>query len=189
MAVEYVETRAVPLRDLSPYPGNAKRGDVPAIQQSLRKTGQYRSLVVRDTGSALIVLAGNHTLQALKANGEKTARCEVITCTDADARRINLADNRLSELGTFDDDALAELLQAMADDGGLDGTGYTTADLDQLLADDDAATSAAIEGDADQGDDDHGLWGVIVTCANEDEQVELLDRLSAEGRHVRALIT
>jgi hypothetical protein len=32
------------------------------------------------------------------------------------------------------------------------------------------------------------VWGVIVTCDGEAEQVELLERLTAEGHAVRALM-
>jgi hypothetical protein len=96
----------------------------------LRRHGQYRSLVVRDTGSALVVLAGNHTRDALDAEGHGTARCEVIQCSDDEARRINLADNRLAELGGYDDADLAALLEGL--DGDFDGTGWTLEDLDAL---------------------------------------------------------
>lgn len=32
------------------------------------------------------------------------------------------------------------------------------------------------------------VWGVVVTCESEAEQVELLERLTEEGRSVRALM-
>lgn len=132
MPARYIATRDVPLDELTPFPGNAKRGDVEAIRASLRRNGQYRSLVVRQIDNGpLIVLAGNHTMQALAAEGANTARCEIVTCDDAEARRINLADNKLAELGGYDNDALAELLAAL--DNDLDGTGYTVADIDALL--------------------------------------------------------
>lgn len=128
----YLRTADIPLDELTPFPGNAKRGDVDTIRASLRRNGQYRSLVVREIEHGpLVVLAGNHTLQALAAEGHPTARCEVIACNDATARRINLADNRTSELGVYDSDALAELLAAL--DGDLDGTGYSADDLADLL--------------------------------------------------------
>jgi hypothetical protein len=127
----YLRTADLPLDELTPYPGNAKRGDVKQIRASLRRNGQYRSLVVRDIPNGpLIVLAGNHTLQALAAEGHITARCEVITCDDNAARRINLADNRTAELGMYDQDALAELLEALDD---YEGSGYTQEDVDSLL--------------------------------------------------------
>lgn len=153
----YVRTEAYPLGDLTPFPGNAKRGDIPTILESLCRNGQYRSLIVRETEpGALTVLAGNHTLQALAAHGpgpcdlsvrhgeeehpcalcggaewEPAARCEVVTCDDPTARRINLVDNRSSEKGEYDEAALAELLASIGDD--LSGTGYTDTDLTDLL--------------------------------------------------------
>lgn len=128
----YVRTANIPLDELTPFPGNAKRGDVDTIRASLRRNGQYRSLVVREIPNGpLIVLAGNHTLQALTAEGHPTARCEIVLCDDNTARRINLADNRTAELGTYDNDALTELLSYM--DGDLDGTGWTQDDINHLL--------------------------------------------------------
>lgn len=129
----YVRTANIPLDELTPFPGNAKRGDVDTIRTSLRRNGQYRSLIIREIPNGpLIVLAGNHTLQALTAEGHQTARCEVVVCDDDTARRINLIDNRSSDLGDgYDRDALAELLSYLDDD--YEGTGYTAADVNRML--------------------------------------------------------
>lgn len=131
MSIEYVQTRDVPIGELTRFPGNARRGDVEQLRASIRRHGQYRSLVVRDTGDQLVILAGNHTHDAIKAEGHTTARCELVRCTDDEARRINLADNRLAELGQYDLDALAELLSYLDDD--YEGTGYTTDDVEALI--------------------------------------------------------
>ncbi|MFJ5532435.1 ParB/RepB/Spo0J family partition protein [Streptomyces sp. NPDC093261] len=184
MGAEYLETRTVPLDELTPYPGNAKRGKVEAIRESIRRNGQYRSLVVRDTGGAFVVLAGNHTMLGLQAEGHTEARCELIRCDDATARRINLADNRTSELGSMDGDALLELLQAADAEEGLDGTGYTDEDLSALLG---RVEELPPEGDA-ATEDMPGVWGVVVECDDEHQQTELLERLAGEGWRVRALI-
>lgn len=150
-----LETR--PIGDLTAYPGNARRGDVGMILESLTANGQYRPLVVREQeDGALVVLAGNHTLAAMAAHGpgpcglvirvgeeerpcalchgkewEPAAQVAVYRCDDATARRIVLADNRTSDAGDYDDAALAELLESM--DGDLAGTGYTDTDLEDLL--------------------------------------------------------
>ncbi|MEU9014259.1 DNA methyltransferase [Streptomyces sp. NPDC048479] len=130
--VTYLRTADIPLDELTPFGGNAKRGDVDAIRSSLRKNGQYRSLVVREIPDGpRIVLAGNHTMLGLNAEGHHTARCELILCDDATARRINLVDNRAAELGTYDNDALAELLSYL--DGDYEGTGYSEEDVEALL--------------------------------------------------------
>lgn len=159
MTAEYIATRDIPLDELTPFPGNAKRGDVDAIRASLRRNGQYRSLTVRDLDGAYIVLAGNHTMQALGSEGHEAARCEVIRCDDATARRINLVDNRSAELGSYDDQALTELLQAAAaDDGDLLGTGWTDADLD-LLASEPPSLDALADELGEPEDDD--LWPTL----------------------------
>lgn len=128
----YIGTRDIPTEQLVPFPGNAKHGDVHAIRASIERSGQYRSLVVRETNGQLVVLAGNHTLQALILAGHPTARCEIIHCNDTTARRINLADNRTADLGDYDRDALAELLSYL--DGDYKGTGYTDEDVAALIA-------------------------------------------------------
>jgi 16S rRNA G966 N2-methylase RsmD len=131
MPVAYTGTRDIPLHDLTRFPGNARRGNVDRIRESIRRHGQYRALVVRDTGDQLVILAGNHTHDAIRAEGHTTARCELVQCTDDEARRINLADNRLAELGQYDEDALAELLSYLDED--YEGTGYTAEDVEALI--------------------------------------------------------
>lgn len=54
----------IPISDLQPYPRNPRRGNIPAIAESLRALGQYRPIVVNagtHTGRRLEILAGNHT--------------------------------------------------------------------------------------------------------------------------------
>jgi hypothetical protein len=126
--------RDIPISSLTRFPGNARRGNVDEIRSSIRRLGQFRSLVVRDTGSELVILAGNHTRDGLEAEGYETARCEVITCTDDEARRINLADNRLSDIAQDDGDALAELLSYLDED--YEGTGWSAEDVEKLLGED-----------------------------------------------------
>lgn len=175
----YVRTQPYPLSDLTPYPGNAKRGDVTAILESLCRNGQYRSVILRETEDALVVLAGNHTVAALAAHGPgpcglvvrvgdeerpcalchgepwtPEARCEVVRCDDDTAARINLVDNRSAELGTWDSEALAELLGPMGDD--LAGTGYNTGDLEDLLAALDEANDDDQDDDEDQEQGEQG---------------------------------
>lgn len=131
MSVTWLETRPVPVDQLTRFPGNARRGDVKAIRESIRRTGQYRAIVVRKTGDQMIILAGNHTFEAISSEGSDSVRCEIIECSDAEALRINLADNRLAEIGEYDNEDLASLLAGL--DGDLDGTGWTAEDIDLLL--------------------------------------------------------
>lgn len=133
MPAKYLETRDIPIAELTPYPGNARRGDVDRIRESVRANGQYRSLVVRRRAGSLVVLAGNHTLAALRAEGAATVRCELFECDDDTALRINLVDNRAAELGSYDDEALALLLRQLDDPLG---SGWLDDEIAVLLADD-----------------------------------------------------
>jgi hypothetical protein len=131
MKIEYVSTERMKLDDLTPFPGNARRGDVAAIAASIEANGQYRSLIVRKHDGVHTVLAGNHTLEALRSGGHEYARCEIVMCDDDTATRVNLVDNKLPDSGGYDDQSLARLLESLDD---LDGTGYTPDDLDDLLS-------------------------------------------------------
>jgi hypothetical protein len=127
---ERLAVEQVKLGDLRPYPGNARRGDVAAIADSLEANGQYRPLVVqRGTG---YVLAGNGTLQAAQKLGWPSVQVTYLDVDDAQARRIVVADNRTHDLGGYDDRALLALLRDLGDD--LTGTGFDADDFDSLLA-------------------------------------------------------
>ena len=125
--------------DLTTFHANPRRGNVPAIAESLAKNGQFRPIVVNKgthTGRANEVLAGNHTLLAarlLEEEGrglEGGLDCYLVDVTDQEAERIVLADNRTADLGSYDNADLVELLQGM--DGDLTGTGYASEDLELL---------------------------------------------------------
>jgi hypothetical protein len=182
MAVVVQGVQDIDISALTPYPGNPRRGNVEQIRSSIRRLGQYRTIVVRDTGDELVILAGNHTTLALKAEGHKTVRCEVVQCDDDEARRVNLADNRLAELGGYDDDELVQILSYLDDD--YEGTGWTAEDVEKLIT----PPGPLDEGDAPT-DDLPVSWGVIVECDSEDQQARLLADLDGNGYRVRALMT
>lgn len=119
-----------PCAQLQHYPINPRRGNVNLIAESLRINGQYRPIVVNRRTTQ--VLAGNHTLAAAKQLGWTDIAVSWVDVDEDAAKRIVLADNRLSDLATNDPDTLAELLDSLPT---LDGTGYTSADLSDLLGD------------------------------------------------------
>lgn len=120
---------AEPVDSLQLYEGNPRRGVVAKIAESLTANGQYRSITVRR--STREVLAGNATMQAARQLGWTHIAVEWIDVDDVEAARILLVDNRLSDLATYDEEALAALLEWMPD---LSGTGWTDAEVAALLA-------------------------------------------------------
>lgn len=104
------------------------------IAESLKARGQYRAIVVnlgRLTGRPLEVLAGNHTLLAARELGWESIDATTVDVDDAEAARIVAADNRLADLGGYDD---ADLIEVLETAGELVGTGYSEIDLAALRA-------------------------------------------------------
>ena len=135
----------VKLDAIKPHPRNPRRGDLEAIKASVDVNGFYGAVVAnKRTG---YILAGNHRWMAANALGLLEVPVVWVDVGKAEARRILAADNRTSDLGSYDDAVLASLLQGLQDDGGLLGTGYDDDDLAGLL-------SGLIEDDADGGDDE-----------------------------------
>ncbi|AVO25131.1 ParB-like partition protein [Rhodococcus phage Finch] len=119
---------------------NPRVGNVDAIAGSLRANGQYKPVLVNKgshTGRPNEVLAGNHTVMAIRDLAEQypdedrwqSVACWIVDVDDDRATRIVAADNRTSELGSFDDRLLLELLAELDE---LDGTGYEPNDLQAL---------------------------------------------------------
>jgi len=125
--------RQTPLTDLKVHPQNPRDGDIGAIIESIEANGWFGTLVAQvSTGH---VCAGNHRLQA--AHHLKMAKVPVhwLDIDDETALRILLADNRTSDLATYKNEELAEVLELLAKKGKLGGSGYDGDDLDALLFD------------------------------------------------------
>ena len=136
------KTTSVQPSQLNLYHLNPRKGDVPTIVGSLKAHGQYKPICVNlgtFTGRANEVLAGNHTLMAFRTLAEThpdDPRWEEILVhwVDVDndrAARIVAMDNKASEKGSTDAATLAELLEGLG--GDLEGTGYSSDELNELL--------------------------------------------------------
>jgi len=121
----------VPIDDLIRHPETPRRGDIPAISASIEVNGWYGAVVAQS--STRHVLAGNNRMEAARRLGMTDLPVHWLDVDDATARRIMLADNRTSDLATYDDAVLVQLLEAAAADDDLFGTGYDGDDLDELL--------------------------------------------------------
>lgn len=154
-----IGTEQVSLEDLVQFPGNARRGNVEKILDSLRANGQYKPLTVRRQDETLTILAGNHTYLAMLRHeesgrdacrdwelandrpcqvcievdaGDPTALAHLIECDDDTAKRINLVDNKAADDGTYDEEAVAAIIGSL--ESGVVGTGYTDEEADSILA-------------------------------------------------------
>ena len=124
-----LKIESVAVEKLESHPNNPRRGDVDTIVESLKTNGQFRPIVI---SSDNVVLAGNHTLQAaVKLGLPKIDVVRLPVTGDSDeAVRVMLADNRSSDMSTYDDADLIVLLEGLTD---LEGTGYIPDDLTDLM--------------------------------------------------------
>jgi ParB-like chromosome segregation protein Spo0J len=177
-----LETVDLPVADLDPHPRNAKTHDIPLLRDSLRRFGQYRAIVVRKPAGRRKrhqILAGHGTWRAAREEQWEKIACHVIDVDDESALRILAVDNRATELGGYNDQALAELLSALPD---LETTGYTQKDLDKLV---DSLTQDT--GDQDIDDDLPARFGVVVDVPDEAAQARVMEAIVALGFEPRAL--
>lgn len=117
-----------PLDRLKADKGNPRRGDVPAIMESLRRFGQQRPVLATPGG---VIVAGNHTAQAARELGWDQIAVVRTALRGREQRAYGLADNRTGDLGTYDDAILTRLLDSLP---SLDGTGYTDEDKELMHA-------------------------------------------------------
>ena len=120
--------QTVSVSKLQTHPHNPRRGDLGALGESIDVNGFYGAIVAqKSTGH---ILAGNHRYLAAKQKNAAFLPVIWLDVDDQEAKRILLADNRTSDLATYDEEELAALLQSLE---SLDGTGYKDEDLDKLL--------------------------------------------------------
>jgi len=127
IAVDLKDT-AVPINDIHSHPHNPRKGDISGIADSLRVNGQYSPVVVDARNGN--ILAGNHTWRAAKSLGWDEIAAVHVDVNDDQAKRILLADNRTSDLATYDRPNLISLIESLKPD--LDGSGWNDRDLDRL---------------------------------------------------------
>jgi hypothetical protein len=149
------------LDTIEPAPNNPKEHTIDNVRASIDRFGYVAPMIVDDRTGRLVV--GHGRLESLKARrdaGETPPEGIRIDDTgrwlapvihgwasrsDADAAAYLVADNRHTELGGWDHQALADLLEEIGDPDLIDLTGWDPADLEELLADTDDPT--------DPGDD------------------------------------
>ena len=124
-----------PLERLRPYAQNAKThgpDQVARIAASIAEFGWTVPVLVADDGE---VIAGHGRIMAATELGLTEAPVIVLGhLTEAQRRAYRIADNKLTELGGWDEALLAaELKELLADEFDLSLTGIEDGELDRLL--------------------------------------------------------
>jgi len=122
-------------KDLVLDPNNARQhseAQIKAIAKSLEEFGQQRPLVVDKNN---VVYAGNGTLQAAQSlNWEKVSVVVLPFDDPIKCRAFAIADNRTSDLSSWDNAELVKSLEEINNANLLDTVGYSSYDVDDLKA-------------------------------------------------------
>jgi len=128
LAVEWVPIERVYLS-----PSNPRIND-PAVEHvaaSIRKFDWQQPIVAKRTGE---VIAGNTRLKAAKSLGLPSVPVVWFEGTDLEAAAYQVADNRTHEFATWDERTLAQILEQLRAEDALEGVGFSTGEIDDLLA-------------------------------------------------------
>ncbi len=122
-----------PLADLHPPKRNIRKHTDKQIAEyvrSLEMFGQIKPVVIDETGE---IIAGNGLYLALVQMGAKDCDCYIISgMTEAQKKKLMMADNRVYELGITDMDAFEEIIKEL--DGDVDVPGWDADLLDMMNA-------------------------------------------------------
>lgn len=122
----------VPAHAVVPYPDNPRATDTEPIVHSITRNGVYRPIYAQE--STGYIVGGHHLFAALMELGLEQVPVMWLDVDDATAKRILIADNRIPDLGTYDDGLVLKILDeiALEDELGLMGTGYDVAEMERL---------------------------------------------------------
>jgi DNA modification methylase len=128
LAIEWVATAR-----LFQNPSNPRRNDdaVPHVAASLRRFGFQQPIVAKRTGE---IIAGHTRFKAAGQLGLTEVPVVWFEGPDLDAVAYGIADNRTHEFATWDEPALAKILEQLRAEDSLEGVGYSPSEIDDLLA-------------------------------------------------------
>ncbi len=208
--VEYM-----PLAEVRPALRNPKKHDAAGLTASIGRFGVAEVPLLDERTGRLVAghgrvdqltamcAAGQQPPDGVRVDGNGRWLVPILrgwaSRSDHEAEAYLVASNSLSSLPGWEDEGLAGILSDLrdVDPDLMTLTGYDDDSLEELLTragalGDDAQPPGAGQGLPPPGDapvdELHCTWGVIITCRDESEQVQLLRRLTEEGREVRALI-
>lgn len=177
------------LADLLPDPKNRRTHgpeNVGMMTDALRAVGAARSIVIDERGE---ILAGNGIVQAARrvglsklqivdADGDTVIAVRRRGLTDEQKRQLAIYDNRTGDLAEWN---VAQLAEDFANGEEL-APFFTDAELQAMKVmpkPEKTAANQALE----------GAFVVMVTCTDEQQQAELLERFKEEGLECKALVS
>jgi len=123
----------VPIGKVYLSPANPRLNDaaVQHVAASLRRFGFQQPIVAKASGE---VIAGNTRLKAAQSLGLAEVPVEWFAGSDLDATAYAIADNRTHEMSDWHEAALSKILLQLRSEDSFAGVGFSTDEIDELLA-------------------------------------------------------
>src|SRR5687767_404840 len=114
-------------------PSNPRHNDpaVVHVAASIKRFGWQQPIVAKPSGE---VIAGNTRLKAAEHLGMTQVPVVRFTGSELEALAYSIADNKTHEFSSWDEPALANILEELRAEDALDGVGFSTEEIDNLLA-------------------------------------------------------
>jgi hypothetical protein len=177
--VEHVAVRA---GDLVPHPNNWRRhppGQRRALEDSLEELGDIRSLLGYRLPDGRIQLIDGHLRRDL--DPERIVTVELVDLSEEESAKALLTLDPLAELAETDAKAVQTLV------AGLRTESESLRELWQVASKADKSARMALDRDEEMEAPPERFL-VLIECADEAQQVELLQRFGAEGLRCRAIV-
>lgn len=186
-----LEITYIPLKDLTPDPGNAKQHtsqQINRIAESLVNYGFNQPLGVwHNPQGQLIIVAGHGRYLAAQSLGLETVPCVLLDhLSDAERKAYALVDNKTSLETPFDPAKLSAQLDELAsmsvnlEDFGFDSSLFST--MGDQVAD---SLHGPHDGSQDDSLGNSDGTHVLITCETHTEALSLATSLTDAGYHAR----
>ena len=175
-AAEWVETST-----LLPWVKNPRKNEaaVKEIAKSIKRFGFASPIIARRENGE--VIAGHTRLKAAVYLKMPKVPVRYLDIPEREAHLLALADNKLGEISEWDTDALQGILGDFSLSEA-EAAGWGLKELGEMADAIDKQPKGPSMGD--------GLtYSVVISCADEDEQTELLERFEGEGLKCKPLVT
>ena len=124
------------IKTLNPWKQNPRKNisAIDKVAESIKRFG-FASPIIARTEDKMII-AGHTRYEAAKKLGLDAVPVRYLDLDPADSRLLALADNRLSEISTWDEDLLSDVLRDMIElDKDITSIGFNDDEIESLLDD------------------------------------------------------
>ena len=186
---EHKNIQYINLNDIIPYANNPRNNDGDAVDKVASSIKEFGFNVPLVLDKENVIICGHTRYKAakkLKLNDIPCIYAEHLTPAQVKAYRI--ADNKVSEYATWNDDILAiEFEQLQELDFDTDLTGFCVSEVIDILNVEDESKQ---EPDISEANFNYKeQYGVIVMCDNEDHQEKVYNELIEQGYTCKVVAT